>query len=85
MRARSVRRRRAGHLNVERATALGLPPGPLYQQLKLGEAVTTKAGNVIRPEEVVEPPRPGRKARPCSRPCCAISLQHDLSPVEVAS
>ena len=41
----------------ERAQALGLPP-PLWKHLQRGETVE-HGGRVVRPEEVLGPPRPG--------------------------
>jgi ribonuclease Z len=38
----------------------GIPPGPKYSRLHEGEPVKHD-GRVIRPEEVVGPPRPGRR------------------------
>lgn len=39
----------------------GLKPGPLYGQLKAGEAVTLQSGQVILPSDVLEEAIPGRK------------------------
>lgn len=50
-----------GQIDRERTTALGLPPGPLYSQLKTGKSVELECGRVITPEEVVSPPVRGRK------------------------
>jgi ribonuclease Z len=47
---------RPGRFDVERADALGVPSGPERGALQRGEAV----GNV-KPEDVLGPPRPGRK------------------------
>ncbi len=51
---------RPGHLHPERAVALGLAPGPAYQRLQRGEAVTAPDGRVVQAHEVCDPPRPGR-------------------------
>jgi ribonuclease Z len=40
---------------------LGIPPGPKYGQLHEGEPVELADGRVIQPEQVVGPPRPGRR------------------------
>lgn len=50
-----------GRLDPDTCIALGLPPGPLYKDLKNGIPVKTPAGTVITPEQVVGAPRPGRK------------------------
>lgn len=50
-----------GHIDVAKAAQRGLTPGPAFALLKRGEAVKNKAGEVVLPEEVVGPPRPGRK------------------------
>jgi ribonuclease Z len=47
---------RPGRFDVERADALGVPSGPERGALQRGESV----GNV-KPEDVLGPPRPGRK------------------------
>jgi ribonuclease Z len=52
---------RKGRFDREKAqTELGLEPGPKYSKLHRGEAVEHE-GRTIEPEEVVGPPRPGRK------------------------
>jgi len=62
---------RPGKFNLEKVQALGVPPGPLYGQLQRGEPVELSDGRVVRPEEVVGEPRPGRRlvisgdTRPC--------------------
>ena len=52
---------RKGRFDREKAEEeLGLPPGPEYSQLHRGEPVEHQ-GRTIQPEEVVGPPRPGRR------------------------
>ena len=52
---------RKGRFDREKAEEdLGIPPGPKYSTLHAGEPVEHD-GRVIQPEEVVGPPRPGRK------------------------
>ncbi|HYM40172.1 MAG TPA: ribonuclease Z [Thermoplasmata archaeon] len=51
---------RPGRFDLERAQALGIPPGPLYSRLQEGETVTV-GGKTVRPEQVLGPPRRGRK------------------------
>lgn len=51
---------RRGKFNREKAIELGVPPGPLFSKLHSGEPVVVKERR-INPEEVVGPPRKGRK------------------------
>ena len=46
---------------VEKAEALGVPPGPERRRLVNGEAITLPDGRAIHPEEVLGPPRPGAR------------------------
>jgi len=62
---------RKGRFDREKAEEeLGIPPGPKYSRLHEGEPVEHD-GRTVRPEEVVGPPRPGRRlvytgdTRPC--------------------
>jgi ribonuclease Z len=52
---------RPGQFDVEAATALGVPAGPLFGRLQHGEAVTLDSGQTINPDQVVGPARPGRR------------------------
>jgi ribonuclease Z len=52
---------RPGRFDVEAARALGVPEGPLWGTLQRGERVTLTEGIVVSPEQVLGPPRPGRK------------------------
>jgi len=52
---------RPGEFHPERAAALQVPVGPLFAALQSGQAVTLEDGRQVRPEEVLGPPRSGRK------------------------
>jgi ribonuclease Z len=52
---------RPGRFDVETADALGLPPGPERGLLQAGESVQLPDGKVVTPDEVLGPPRGGRK------------------------
>ena len=52
---------RKGRFDRERAEELGVPVGPKFSALHDGEPVELDDGTVVRPEQVVGDPRPGRK------------------------
>jgi len=52
---------RPGRFDVEAAEALGVPSGPERGLLQAGESVTLADERVVTPDEVLGPPRPGRK------------------------
>jgi ribonuclease Z len=52
---------RPGRFDVDASDRLGVADGPLRGALQRGEAVTLPGGEVVRPEQVLGPPRPGRK------------------------
>ncbi len=54
-------RSRPGMFFPEKALAVGVPRGPLWSRLQGGEEVELPGGRVVRPEEVMGPPRRGRK------------------------
>jgi ribonuclease Z len=62
---------RPGRFHPEKASALGVPKGPLLGELQHGRNVTLDDGRVVAPGDVVEPPRRGRRVivsgdtRPC--------------------
>jgi ribonuclease Z len=56
---RVEQKQRPGRFDVERARALGIPPGPIYAELKAGRSVTLDDGRVIRGDALCGPPRPG--------------------------
>lgn len=52
---------RKGRFDRERAEELGVPVGPKFGRLHEGEPVELEDGTVVEPEQVVGPPRPGRR------------------------
>jgi ribonuclease Z len=51
---------RKGRFDRERAEELGVPVGPKFSRLHEGEQIELEDGTVVRPEQVVGEPRPGR-------------------------
>jgi ribonuclease Z len=52
---------RPGKFDVKKAEALGIKPGPLRSMLVDGKPVTVEGGRIVKPGDVVGPPRPGVK------------------------
>jgi ribonuclease Z len=52
---------RPGRFDVAQADALGVPSGPERGELQHGRPVTVADGRTVTPEQVLGPPRPGRK------------------------
>jgi ribonuclease Z len=52
---------RPGRFDVAKADSLGVPPGPERGRLQSGEAIALDDGTVVTPDQVLGPPRPGRK------------------------
>jgi ribonuclease Z len=72
-----IEKPKPGKFNPKKARKLGIPEGPLWKKLQMGESI--KLGSkIIESKEVVGPPRPGAKIVYSSdtRPCKAIE---DLS------
>jgi len=70
-----------GRFNVQRALELGVPEGPLWGRLQIGEEVMSSSGNRVQPSDVLGPPRPGKSVAYCldTRPCtAAIDLARDV-------
>ena len=57
---------RTGHFDVKRAAALGIPPGPIYGQLKRGQVVTLPDGRRVNGAELCGPTIVGRKFVYCT-------------------
>lgn len=68
---RLMERERPGVLNAGWLAEMGIPPGPLYGQLKAGKDVSLEDGRMIRSADAVGEPLPGRiitilgDTRPC--------------------
>ncbi|MCS7115313.1 MAG: ribonuclease Z [Nitrososphaerota archaeon] len=56
-----VEKPRPGKFYPEKAKALGVPEGPLWGRLQRGKEVKLQDGKIVKPEQVMGPPRPGRK------------------------
>lgn len=52
---------RPGVFHPEKALAFGVPMGPLWNRLQHGQTVLSTDGREVRPEDVLGPPRRGRK------------------------
>lgn len=73
-------RDKPGTFNIVHAQALGIPEGPLFGRLQKGYAVTLPDGRTVQPQEVLGPPKRGRRIAYCldTRPCPeAARLAHD--------
>ena len=53
---------RAGRFDVDQARALGIPPGPIYAELKAGREVVLDYGRIINGASLCGP----------ERPCCSV-------------
>lgn len=64
---------RPGKFYPEKAIALGVKSGPDFSCLRAGQSIELESGQVVKPEQVMGPPRPGIKVvyagdtRPCER------------------
>jgi len=52
---------RPGRFHPERAKALRIPQGKMWSRLQHGETITLSNGKKVKPEDVLDPKRPGRK------------------------
>lgn len=70
---------RPGRFDVQKASALGVPPGPAFGLLQKGQPVQSADGRTVQPGEVLGPSRPGRKlvisgdTRPCDNLAAAAA------------
>jgi ribonuclease Z len=56
-----VEKPRPGKFHPEKAKVLGVPEGPLWSKLQHGHKAKLQDGRVVKPEDVTEPLRTGRK------------------------
>ncbi len=56
-----IEKDRPGVFHPEKASALGVPRGPLWSTLQRGESVITECGSTVNPSQVLGPPRRGIK------------------------
>lgn len=77
-----VEKERPGRFDTKKADELGVPKGPLYRKLQLGQEIKV-GGRTIHPSDVLGPARQGRKVvysgdtRPC-RQVRDLALKADL-------
>ena len=69
-----LEKERPGKFYPEKAQSLCVPEGPLWSRLQYGEKVTLEDERVIVPEQVLGPPRSGRKIvySGDTKPCDAL-------------
>ncbi len=70
---------RPGRFDVEKARALGIPPGPIYSELKAGRSVSLDDGRIINGASLCGPERPG-----CSLVYCTDTVFSEAA-VELAA
>jgi len=69
-----------GKLLVDQAKALGVPPGPMFKQLKEGSPVTLADGRTVHPHQCLEEGRPGEHLIVVTCPTLAFIDQLVSSP-----
>ena len=57
---------RAGRFDIDKAKELGIPPGPIYGDLKAGRTVTLDDGRIIKGASLTGPDRPGASVVYCT-------------------
>ncbi|MBM3238143.1 ribonuclease Z [Candidatus Poribacteria bacterium] len=60
-----VEKDKPGKFNVEKAEQLGIPEGPIRTQIQRGEEVVLDNGTRIFPDDILGPPRKGRRIAYC--------------------
>jgi len=63
---RVIEKDKPGQFKVKKAQSLGIPPGPLYGQLKQGKTVKLSDGRIVRGAELCGPTQLGRKFVYCT-------------------
>lgn len=63
---RMIEKDKPGRFDLEKAQKLGIPPGPIYAQLKQGQTVTLADGRMIRGAELCGQAQVGRKFVYCT-------------------
>lgn len=56
-----IEKPKPGRFNREKAEELGIPRGRLWKKLQLGFTIKTPSGLIVKPEDVLGPPREGIK------------------------
>lgn len=57
---------RPGRFNLERARELGVPEGPMFRRLQLGENIQLSDGRIVQSSDVLGPERPGKAVAYCT-------------------
>ena len=52
---------RPGKFDKKKALKKGIPEGPLFSKIQKGKIITLNNGQIIKPEQILGPPRKGRK------------------------
>ena len=56
-----IEKPRPGKFHPDKVRSLRVPEGPLWSKLQHGSTIKLSDGRIVKPEEVLGPPRPGRK------------------------
>lgn len=63
-----------GRIDVAKARAAGLEPGPIFKKLEKGLAVPLPDGSMLEASEVLGPPLPGRKVVVMGDTCNSVAI-----------